>query len=81
MLPLEEVPVQYQFDGSLFNIRRFKARTKVSSNQIIELQYTDECAIVAQDAATLQNMLNTLIFFYSVLGLKINAQKRKEKKY
>lgn len=69
------ITIQYRLDGSLFNIRRFQARTKVSSTQIIELQYADDCAIIAHDAVTLQAMIDTFSSTYSAMGLKINAQK------
>ena len=45
------IPYAYRLDGSLFNLRRLKAETKISNNKIYELQYADEAAIPAHSAA------------------------------
>ncbi|XP_076066082.1 uncharacterized protein LOC143039726 [Oratosquilla oratoria] len=58
----------------LFNI--ILARTKVSTLQVIERQYADDCAVViAHDDGSLQNILDTFSFTYSALGLKDNTLK------
>ncbi|KAJ8367192.1 hypothetical protein AAFF_G00324350 [Aldrovandia affinis] len=42
------IPILYRTDGRLFNLNRFKAKSKVSTTIIIiELQYTDNIAITA----------------------------------
>ena len=45
------IPYAYRLDGSLFNLRRLKAETKISNNKIYELQYADDAAIPAHSAA------------------------------
>lgn len=69
------ITIQYRLDGSLFNIRRLQARTKIVTTQLLELQYADDCAIVAHDAEALQTILDALSNTYSAMGLKVNTQK------
>ena len=40
-------PFVYRLDGSLFNIRRFTAETKLSHDRVFELQYADDVALLA----------------------------------
>lgn len=69
------VTIQYRLDGSLFNLRRLQARTKVFTTQITELQYADDCAIVAHDPDSLQTALDVFSATYSAMGLKVNTMK------
>ena len=69
------VDIAYRLDGNLFNLRRLQARTKVAQINICELQYADDCAVIAQDPQTLQRMLDIFSSIYSALGLKINTAK------
>jgi len=54
------IPYAYRLDGSLFNMRRLKAETKISNDRIYELQYADNAAIPAHSTADLQSSLDTL---------------------
>ena len=49
------VHVEYCLDGSLFNIRWLQAHTKTKIRQICELQYDDDCAILAHSPDTMQH--------------------------
>ena len=64
-------------DGSLFNIRRLTAETKVSHNidRVFELQYADDAALPAHSATTLQGSLDVLSSAYSRTGLNVSAKK------
>ena len=65
----------YRLDGSLFNLRRLKAETKVSNDRIYELQYADDAAIPAHSAADLQSSLDILSTAYRCAGLLVNTKK------
>ena len=50
----DSVHVEYRLDGSLFNIRRLQARTRTKTRQIGELQYADDCAVLAHSPDSMQ---------------------------
>ena len=54
----------YRLDGSLFNLHRLKAETKILNDRIYELQYADDAAIPAHSAADLQSSLDALSTAY-----------------
>ncbi len=41
------IPIMYRTDGRLFNLNRFKAKSKVNCTTITELQYADDNVIAA----------------------------------
>ena len=69
------INISYRLDGSLFNLRRLQARTKVSHAEVFELQYADDCVLVSNCPENLQDALNPIYDIYSSLGLAINASK------
>ncbi len=69
---LQGIPIMYRTDGRLFNLNRFKAKSKVNCTTITELQYTDNNVISAED---LQGILNAFAKAYRALGLKLNIKK------
>ena len=69
------INISYRLDGSLFNLRRLKAPTKVSGDSVAELQYADDCALVAHTPDHLQEGLTILAQVYEDLGLLINVNK------
>ncbi|XP_061737900.1 uncharacterized protein LOC133539760 [Nerophis ophidion] len=69
------IHIQFRLDGSLFNIRRLQAFTKITKQQILELQYADNCALLAHTPDSLQRALNVVSSTYSALGLKVNISK------
>jgi len=69
------IPYTYRLDGSLFNLRRLTAKTKISNDRIYELQYADNDAIPAHSAADLQSSLDTLSTVYRHAGLLVNTKK------
>lgn len=71
------VQILYRMDGRLFNLNRFKAKSKVSTTSILELQYADDNAIVAHSEEDLQCILDAFSKAYNLLGLTLNIKKRK----
>lgn len=69
------INVDFRVDGSLFNIRRFQARTRVSLAHVLELQYADDFALVADSTEALQTALSSITEAYTRLGLSINIRK------
>ncbi|XP_068507191.1 uncharacterized protein [Syngnathus scovelli] len=59
----------------LFNLLRFKAKSKVSNTTIMERQYADDNAIAAHSAEDLQGILNAFAKAYRTLGLTLNITK------
>ena len=43
----DSVGVNYRLDGSLFNLRRIQARTKITHDSIVDMQYADDAAVVS----------------------------------
>ncbi|KAK3876443.1 hypothetical protein Pcinc_018774 [Petrolisthes cinctipes] len=50
--PGHGVGLTYRLDGGLFNLRHLQARTKTLSDKVFELQYTDDCVLVAHSPRT-----------------------------
>jgi hypothetical protein len=69
------VPLKYRLDGSLFNLSRLRAITKVSRVSVVELQYADDAAYVSHTAPGLQRNLNAISDSYARAGLIINTDK------
>lgn len=73
--PGRGVGLTYRLDGSLFNLRRLRAHTRVSHDEVFELQYADDCVLVSHSPDDLQEALNVIHEIYSDLGLVINTGK------
>ena len=69
------VAVDFRLDGNLFNIRRLQATTKLQRERVIELQYADDCALIAHSPQDLQSVLAAAVRAYSRMGLTINTTK------
>ena len=79
-LVLEKLPrsidMQFRIDaGSLFNLRRLKAKKYTTHMTILELQYCNDNALVTQREEDLQAVVNAFSYAYDALGLKRNARK------
>ena len=75
MNPQDSVGVNYRLDGSLFNLRRLQARTKISHDSIVDMQYADDAAVVLHSALGLQRNINVMHTAYERAGLEINMAK------
>ena len=68
-------------DRSLFDLKKLKAKTKISKTLLMEFQYADDCALVADSPGNLQLVLTRIDALYQRLGLSINIQKTELLKY
>ena len=71
----EGIGLRYRFDRSLFDLSKLKAKTKTRLEQIYELQYADDAAIVAHSPEALQKMIDIIHNTYNRMGLKMNTDK------
>ena len=55
-----DIGLTYRLDGSLFNLRRLQCPTKTWDDLITEVQYADDCMLVAQTPGKLQETLECL---------------------
>ena len=69
------IQLTYRYDGNIFNISRFKAKTKTNVTSILELQYADDNAVCAIREEDLQATVVAFDVAYRRLGLTINARK------
>ena len=52
-----------------------KSKNKISKTKLLELQYADDCAVVADSPESIQEVLSYMAVHYKQLGLNINVQK------
>jgi len=69
------IQFKYRLDGSIFNLRRLQAQTKVSTDTVYEIQYADDAALPSHSPSDLQENLNTMADAYYRAGLIINTKK------
>ena len=74
-MPVRGVGIRFRFDGGLFDLKRLRAKT--STKFITELQYADDCSLIASSSEDLQIMLDTYKHIYEALGLRLNIDKTK----
>lgn len=74
--PTDGIQIQYRLDGNLFNIRCLQAATKPTTQHILELQYADDCALLAHSPRILLDALDVVASIYTAIGLQINVKKR-----
>jgi len=71
------VRIKYRLDGSLFNIRRLQAVTKVTNDTIFNLQYADDAALLSYTLDGLQRQLHAISSAYSALHWPLTPKRRK----
>ena len=76
-----QINLNYRSDRNLFDHRKMKAKTKVTQTKLLELQYADDCAMVADSIESLQSVLSHTSAFYQKLGLNINIGKTEYMEY
>ena len=70
-----QISLNYRTDRSLFDLQKLKSKTKISQTKLLEFQYADDCAVVADSPESLQEVLSHMAVLYKKLGLNINVQK------
>ena len=65
-----------RFDGGLFNVKRFRAKSKVSNSTVTDLLFAHDAALVAHCAKDLQILLDRFAASCAAFGLTISVSKR-----
>ena len=52
------IGINYRTDGSVFNLRRFQAKTKVSTDTINDFLFADDCALNAATEVDMQHSVD-----------------------
>ena len=71
------VNITYRTDGGKFKLSHLGAKSKVKTVTVVDLQYTDDCAVVDHSAQDLQNTFDALVDAYKLFRLSVNATKTK----
>ena len=71
----EGIYLRTRHDGGLFNISRFRAKTKVKESTVRELLFADDAALVAHSEELLQRLLDKFSESCKSFGLKISLKK------
>ena len=69
------ISIRYRMDGSVFNLRRLQAKTKVSEDSINDLLFADDCALNATSEANMQQSADIFSEACSNFGLTISTKK------
>ena len=67
--PADGVPFVYRLDGSLFNLRLHQARTRVTRESVVELQYADDAALLSCSVGGIQRSASVLETEYRRAGI------------
>lgn len=71
----EGIYIQTHHDADLFNVARFRAKTKATQRVVRELLFDDDCVLVAHDAEDMQRLMDTFAQAATPFSLKINKKK------
>ena len=69
------IGIRYRTDGSLLNLRRLKAKTKVKTDTIRDFLFADDCALNATSEADMQRCVDQFSEACSNFGLTISTKK------
>ena len=71
------VYLRYRLDGSLFDLRRLTAKTKIVKKTVLEALFADDCALLAHRDFDLQVIVKEFAGVSRLFGLTINLGKTK----
>ena len=69
------INLTYRTDGSVFNIRRLQAKTKVSETTINDFLFADDCALNTTSETSMQRTVNQFASACENFGLTISTKK------
>ena len=69
------IKIRYRMDGQFFDLRRLKAKTKVSEALIRDFLYADDCALATHSEIALQELADCLSAAAKKFGLTISLAK------
>lgn len=69
------IGIRWRFDGSVFNLRRLQAKTKVQSDTINDFLFADDCALNATSEANMQHGVDKFSDACDNFGLTISIKK------
>ena len=69
------IGIRYRYDGSLLNLRRLQAKTKVSTDTISDFLFADYCALNASSEADMQPSVDKFSDACDNFGLTISTKK------
>ena len=70
-----DITIRYQMDGSIFNLRRLQAKTKIKNQPIREFLFADDCALGSSSEVAMQSSLDSFASACQHYGLTISTQK------
>ena len=69
------IDIRFRTDGSVFNLGRLQAKTKVKTDIVNEFLFTDDCAPNATTKANMQNSVDKFSVACDNFGLTISIKK------
>ena len=69
------IGIRYRMDGSVFNLRRLQARTKVSTDTINDLLFADDCGLNTTSETEMQRSVDIFSEACNNFGLTISTKK------
>ena len=69
------IPIRYRFDGKLFNLRRFQAKSKVQTEVLDEFLFADDMAKGAPTEEKKQKGVDQVSYSCDDYGLTISIKK------
>ncbi|KAL1447281.1 hypothetical protein WDU94_008893 [Cyamophila willieti] len=69
------IKIKYRTDTDMISRRNLAAKTKVNEQNIVDLMFADDCALLAKNAAQLQELVNLFVAESKKFGLNVNESK------